>query len=152
MFLHSALPLAISVGMPPHLFADMGDDAALTELRGHFDTLSDIVTIVVNNLPPVAKAEQHGPRGQMAKKSTSKRERLKTLDQHAVRKARHAACRMRRELSDIKMKPEPRKRLQFCSRCGDFVWFSSPAATTQPTLRTMRAPVAFSATARTARA
>jgi hypothetical protein len=40
--------------------------------------VSETFTIVVNNLPPVAKAEQHGPRGQMAKKSTSKRERLKT--------------------------------------------------------------------------
>ena len=60
-------------------------------------------------------------------------------------------CRTRRELSDSDMKPEPRKRLQFCSRCGDFGWFSSPAAANRPPLRTVRAPVAFSATARTAR-
>ena len=86
----------------------------------------------------------------MAKTSTSKRERLRTPTS-TPRKARHAACRMRRKLSDITMKPEPGKRLQFYSRCGDFVWFSSPAATTRPTVRTMRAPVAFSATARTAR-
>ena len=79
---------------PLHLFADMGDDAALTELGGHFDTLSDIATIVVNNLPPVAKAEQHGPRGPMAKTSTSKRERLKTptITQYAKRATRLAEC------------------------------------------------------------